>query len=212
MAITEITFRCKQCKKRISCPTRMQGRTLPCPNCKTPLTIPSPDLDDDDDGHTLAHGDEEEDEGFGGGAKKENEFGELDLTPMVDVTMLLLIFFILTARYIEQKTLPTPPPSASQKEDSSGGSSSSQVEFDDIADASIVVTINERNNFLVDDVPVAPTDLIAKIRQSQTGGKAEIVIDAHPAAFHDTVVQVIDAANDLGIQKIRLTSKEGDDE
>lgn len=175
--------------------------------------VPSPDLDGDDP----VQANDTEDEGFGGREKKGNEFGELDLTPMVDVTMLLLIFFILTARYIEQKTLPSPAPTASQKEDGSGGSSSSAADFEDIAEASVMVSIDAKNNFKVDDVQVSPSDLVIKIRQSQAGtsggaGKNEIVIDADPAAIHDSVVQVIDAANDLGIQKIRLTSKEGDDE
>ncbi len=130
---------------------------------------------------------------------------------MVDVTMLLLIFFILTARYIEQKTLPTPPPTAQKKDDGSGGGSSSSVDFEDVAEASIVVAINERNNYFVDDVATAPTELSAKIRTSRTAEKAELVIDAHPAAIHDAVVQVIDIANELGIQKIRLTSKSEDE-
>lgn len=203
--MSEIRFRCKHCQKRVTCPEKMAGRSVECPNCKNKITIPAPELKDEH------HFEGEEEDGFGGSAKKENEFGELDLTPMVDVTMLLLIFFILTARYIEQKTLPTPPPTAQKKDDGSGGGSSSSVDFEDIAEASIVVAINERNNYFVDDVPTAPTELAAKIRTSRTADKAELVIDAHPSAIHDAVVQVIDIANELGIQKIRLTSKSEDE-
>lgn len=204
--MTEIRFRCKHCQKRVACPEKFAGRSVNCPNCQNKLTVPAPEPKDEQ------HFDGEEEDGFGGSQKKGNEFGELDLTPMVDVTMLLLIFFILTARYIEQRTLPTPPPTAQKKDDNSGGGgSSSQVDFDEVAEASIVVTINERNNYLVDDIPVAPTELANKIRATRTADKSELVIDAHPSAIHDAVVQVIDIANEIGIQKIRLTSKSEDE-
>lgn len=202
--MTEIRFRCPHCQKRVACPEKMGGRSVNCPNCKNKITVPAPELKDEH------HFEGEEEDEFGGSAKKDNEFGELDLTPMVDVTMLLLIFFILTARYIEQKTLPTPPPSAQKKDEGSGGGSSSNTEFEDIAEASIVVSINERNNYFVDDVPIAPTELAAKIRSLRTD-KSELMIDAHPSAIHDAVVQVIDIASDIGIERIRLTSKSDDE-
>ncbi len=200
----EIRFRCTGCKKRIVTPEKMAGRTVNCPACKTQLTVPPPEKH---------HVEEEEDE-FASHGSGAGEFGELDLTPMVDVAMLLLMFFIILATKVEQKTLETPPPSAQRKEDdSSGGSSStSQQDYEDIEEASIIVGINERNAFTVDEAPIAPNDLLSKLRQGRAAGKVEIVIDAHPDAFHDAVVQVIDAANEIGVQKIRITSSRGGDE
>jgi biopolymer transport protein ExbD len=37
--------------------------------------------------------------------------------------------------------------------------------------------------------------------------KSEVIITADPAAWHRTVVKVVDAANSVGMQKIRLASR-----
>ena len=52
---------------------------------------------------------DDEDEGFAL-REAETEFEEMDLTPMVDVTFLLLIFFMITASFNLQKTIQVPPP------------------------------------------------------------------------------------------------------
>ena len=50
---------------------------------------------------------EEEDEDFSLG-RDEPDFEEMDLTPMVDVTFLLLIFFMVTAAFSLQKSIEMP--------------------------------------------------------------------------------------------------------
>ncbi|MEE2844604.1 MAG: biopolymer transporter ExbD, partial [Planctomycetota bacterium] len=40
--------------------------------------------------------------------------GELDMTPMVDVTFLLLIFFVMTAAFTIQTSLPIPTPQSEE--------------------------------------------------------------------------------------------------
>ena len=41
--------------------------------------------------------------------------GELDMTPMVDVTFLLLIFFVMTAAFTIQTSLPIPTPQSGRQ-------------------------------------------------------------------------------------------------
>jgi len=65
-----------------------------------PTHVPLPD-------ELFAEDDDDDEEGFGSRADDEEE---LDLTPMVDVTFLLLIFFMITASFSIQKTLSVPPP------------------------------------------------------------------------------------------------------
>ena len=62
----------------------------------------------------FAEEDDDEDEGWGRSRGGDDE--EMDLTPMVDVTFLLLVFFMITASFSIQKTLEVPPPNPDQQE------------------------------------------------------------------------------------------------
>ena len=46
---------------------------------------------------------------LGGSLRKSNSEDDMDLTPMVDVTFLLLIFFMITAAFALQKSIEVPP-------------------------------------------------------------------------------------------------------
>lgn len=131
--------------------------------------------------------------------------GDLDLTSMVDVTFLLLIFFMVTASFSLQKTIEIPPP----KQDQKGAAQSLTIE--DLQANTIFVKIDERNAIFIDDAPAGNplqlADVLTKTRLTTL--RTELAIDAHPEALHETVVLVIDAATAAGMQKIRIVSRSG---
>lgn len=134
---------------------------------------------------------------------------EMDLTPMVDVTFQLLIFFMVTASFALQKSIEVPTPDPDKK----GAAQTLQI-LDDIEGSSIRVQIDAANAIQIDDEPIADpsrlTDALKdKMRKEQ---KTEVLISANAAALHRTVITVIDAANSVGMQKIRLVSRQGQSE
>lgn len=138
--------------------------------------------------------DEEEEGGLRGERGGNDE--EMDLTPMVDVTFLLLIFFMITASFTIQKTMQVPAPNPDEK----GASMSPIVE--DPEDDMVRVDIDQRNLISIDDDPLPdPDQLIDFLRAAN---KPEILITAHQDALHETVVLVLDAANEVEMQRIRL--------
>ncbi|MBM4077204.1 MAG: biopolymer transporter ExbD [Planctomycetes bacterium] len=131
---------------------------------------------------------------------------EMDLTPMVDVTFQLLIFFMVTASFALQKTIQVPTPDPDQK-----GATQQLQKLDDFQGTSILVRIEADNSVLIDDELLAdatqlPDILRDKMRKEQ---KSELLLTAHTAARHRNVISVIDAANEVGMQKIRLASRKG---
>ena len=136
------------------------------------------------------------------------ELGELDLTSMVDVTFLLLIFFMVTASFSLQKTIEVPAP----KQDQKGAAQSLTIE--ELQSNTIFVKIDERNGIFVDEVPAGePSKLADILTQARlTTLRTEVAIDAHPEALHETVVLVIDAATAAGMQKVRIVSRTANSE
>ena len=144
---------------------------------------------------------EEEEEDFAL-RRAQTEFEDMDLTPMVDVTFLLLIFFMITASFTMQKAIAFPPPSPEEE-----GASVQPKQIEDFKDGCVIVEIHEDNSISIDDerIPL-DADLAAMLASK---GKNEMLIDAHENSLHETVVKVVDAGNEVQMQKIRLGSRGG---
>ena len=129
---------------------------------------------------------------------------EMDLTPMVDVTFQLLIFFMVSASFSLQKSIEVPTPDPDQK-----GASQQVQTIDDLHGTSIIVKIDASNTIWIDDEPLGDVNRLAdtlrdKMRREQ---KTELLVTADNQSLHRTIIAVIDAANEVGMQKIRMTSK-----
>ena len=218
-----IHYRCPNCDQLLSITTRKAGHQLPCPQCGAATIVPLADagpqpavveepIEDAAEVHLavtpeerFANDSDDEDAGGFQLRRTNPELGELDLTSMVDVTFLLLIFFMVTASFSLQKTIEIPAP----KQDQKGAAQSLTLE--ELQSNTIFVKIDERNGIFVDDVPAGDlsklTDILTQSRLTTL--RTEVAIDAHPEALHETVVLVIDAATAAGMQKVRIVSRTG---
>ena len=87
-----IRFACPNCEATIGAADDMIAERIECPRCTTALFVPDPtaaDVFDISASEDMVA--EEAPVSFGSGRKKSEV--EMDMTPMVDVTFLLLIFF-----------------------------------------------------------------------------------------------------------------------
>ena len=147
---------------------------------------------------------DDDDEAIFRGFQRESD--EMDLTPMVDCVFLLLIFFMITASFSVQKTIEVPPPDPEKK-----GAAVSVKTLDDLERTSVIVRIDERNTIFVDDVQLGDPDTLADVLRDKMYAeqKNELVLEAHARAFHQSVVTVVDAANEVQFQKVRLATTPG---
>jgi biopolymer transport protein ExbD len=139
---------------------------------------------------------------------------EMDMTPMVDATFQLLIFFMITAAFTLQKSKEIPKPKSDE-------ASTNVVQQEEEMANAVIVQIDEYNSYLVinadGDEEEAPSvvDLHAKLRRAHDGdseGRIPTVlrIEAHGEALHDRVITAIDAGNEVGFAEVQLASIEED--
>ncbi|HET6883402.1 MAG TPA: biopolymer transporter ExbD [Pirellulales bacterium] len=136
-----------------------------------------------------------------------SEEAEMDMTPMIDVTFQLLIFFMIAATFVVQKTLSMPRAEASEEE------GASTVTIADLAKDNIMVKVAADGSVTLQGAPVpldGLTDALNKaVREhSQAGHQStELVLDVADEVEHQTVVAVIDAAGGAQIEKVHFVSR-----
>jgi biopolymer transport protein ExbD len=140
---------------------------------------------------------------FGGKLREEEE---LDMTPMVDVTFLLLIFFVMTAAFTIQTSLPIPTP---QSEEASTNAVPEDTEEDP---EFITVKVDADNNFWVtgmngldeecSDVRALRTQL--RLMKDDMGEVNKVVVEANEESLHAQVVAAIDAGMVIGVDQVQL--------
>jgi len=126
---------------------------------------------------------------------------EADMTPMIDVTFQLVIFFMIAATYSIQKTLDLP----NTKPDPEAAGA---VTMEELEEQNVMVRIATDGSIFVDDQPVAAEDLVDSLRSATRSRRsAELVLDVDDEAVHDVVVKVIDAAGAARIEKVLFVSR-----
>ncbi len=129
---------------------------------------------------------------LGGGEEEENE---INLTPMLDVVFIMLIFFIVTATFIKEAGIEVSRPLASTA--------------DEQGDASILVAISPSDEIWIDKRPVDPAAVPGVIKRLHVENpKGSLVIQADQASTNKMLVTVMDAARDVGVYNISIAESQ----
>ena len=116
---------------------------------------------------------------------EQDEETEINLSPMIDCIFILLIFFIVTTVFVEEKGLQVSKP------DAAVAASTEENER-------VVLEITQQNKVLVDGVEVSLAEVAARVQKGVTDPETPVVIRAHEKAAHGIFVSVWDAAKRAG--------------
>jgi len=128
---------------------------------------------------------------------KRNGAELLDLTPLIDVVFLLLIFFMVSTTFIrEPGGIRVDLPHSDTQEFIQEGEE-------------VVIKINGDGGLFVDDVPVSEDALRTELKRAvQKDPGTTVIIKADRAVEHGEVVRVMDLAKRIGLYK-RAVATEG---
>jgi biopolymer transport protein ExbD len=122
-------------------------------------------------------------------ASSEETIVGINVTPLVDITLVLLIIFMVTAKLIVSQAIPFDLPKAA-----TGGAT--QVVF--------TVSVDERGQLSADGKTVGDDEALRRAAREALARDAEIrtVVHASKAVPHGTVVHVLDELRQAGIRRI----------
>ncbi len=113
------------------------------------------------------------------GKKRKVEAAELDITPMIDVTFLLLIFFMVTSTMQATPDKDIPP-----------SKSGINAVVDGIVDVTIRASTSTEGDIELDDRAVSLEQLRAGLMQKSAGGKFKVVLYVERDVKSGTVGEV----------------------
>ncbi|MCW8878350.1 MAG: biopolymer transporter ExbD [Kangiellaceae bacterium] len=125
---------------------------------------------------------------------EEEDDSEINMTPMLDVVFIMLIFFIVTASFVKQTGVEVNRPeakTATKKEQ-----------------ANILVAITPTNEIWIDKRRIDPERVQANIeRLHAENPQGTVVIQADEKATTDVLVKVMDAARSAGVYDVSLATE-----
>ena len=123
----------------------------------------------------------------------EDEEATIDLTPMLDVVFIMLIFFIVTATFIKEAGIDVNRPYAPTS--------------DEQADAAILVAISANDEIWIDRSLIEPPNVrnvIEKLHQENP--KGSLVIQADENSTNEMLVIVMEAAKVAGVTNVAISA------
>jgi biopolymer transport protein ExbD len=132
-----------------------------------------------------------------GKRRREEEENEIDMTPMLDVVFIMLIFFIVTASFVNESGLGV---SRTMTKDQHPP---------DSLNTSIVFRVSESNEITLDRRRIDIRSVRANVeRLHAEKPEAKVVISSHPKAKTEIFVKISDQAREAGVYDISLSTDE----
>ncbi|MCH2210496.1 MAG: protein kinase [Fuerstiella sp.] len=128
--------------------------------------------------------------------RRRPEFEETDLTPMVDVTFLLLIFFMITAAFDLQKKFDVAPARLEE---------AVEVTLDDTDDPSLLIEIGHDNVvYIGDEKAQTYEDILGRLETAhREDADLDLQLRIDPDSRHEMRIRVNDAGTQAGFSRIR---------
>jgi biopolymer transport protein ExbD len=120
---------------------------------------------------------------------------QIDLTPMLDVVFILLIFFVVTAAFVDETAidLQHEPPSTS-----------ATIEKND----DIIFLVSANNDITLDGRRVDIRSVRANVERLRASNRdAKVIISTDAQARTDTYIRIADQARAAGVGDIVLTTR-----
>ena len=128
---------------------------------------------------------------------QEQDDTEVNLTPMLDVVFIMLIFFIVTASFVKEAGIDVSRPDAATAERKERGN--------------ILVAISESGQIWIDKRHVDIRAVRANIeRMAAENPQGSVVIQADENSKNGILVQVMDAARLAGVEQVSIAAEKVD--
>jgi biopolymer transport protein ExbD len=126
--------------------------------------------------------------------KRSEDQAEIDMTPMLDIVFIMLIFFIVTATFTKESGIDLSRPDTQQQQ---------QKE----EKKSIVIQISGTDRVFIDGRPIDMRAVRANVeRMHAQNPDAPAVILAQPGSSNGALVGVLDAARQAGMYNVSIAS------
>ena len=126
---------------------------------------------------------------------QDDEGDEINLTPMLDVVFIMLIFFIVTASFIKEAGIDVNRPDAPITETKP-------------EDANILVVITANDEIWIDRRVIDPRAVRANIeRLHAENPKGSVVIQANKKSTNKMLVWVMDSSHSAGVYNISIADQ-----
>jgi biopolymer transport protein TolR len=115
----------------------------------------------------------------------------INVTPLVDITLVLLIIFMVTATYIVKETIEVELPRAAH------GGETLQKTF--------AVLITRDGKAFLNGVPVEDGTLVAEVQKARSAGEdVQAIVAADKNATHGSVTHLLDVLKGAGVTKFAI--------
>lgn len=125
----------------------------------------------------------------------EEEESEINITPLIDIVFIMLIFFIVTATFVKETGIDVNRPDAQTavlKEK-----------------ANILIAIDDKNNIWIDRRKVDVRSVRPNIeRLHAENPQGSVVIQADKESKTETLIAVMDASRQAGVYNVAIAAQE----
>ena len=121
----------------------------------------------------------------------------IDLTPMLDVVFIMLIFFIVTASFVNESGLDVNRPPTSDEPPP------------EQENTNIVFRVSESNELTLEGRRIDIRAVRANVeRMHAEKPEAKVIVSAHPKSKTEMFVQISDQAREAGVYDVSLSTDE----
>ena len=129
---------------------------------------------------------------------KDDDETAVDMTPMLDIVFIMLIFFIVTTSFVKESGVVVDRPDPNQSNDQPKTKKKN-----------IFIKIDQANRITMDGLDVDIRAVRARVEQKRAQNPEAIaIVGVHEDSETDTLISVVNAARLAGVEKVSVNKTE----